>query len=149
MNLKQQIHHKYLQIVQDKIDVFQDMIEGLTQDSLNDAKGSAGDKHETGLSMMHLEQEKLSSKLREAIEFKSILEKIDPTQNHIKIGLGSLVKTNKLTVFVSCALPKLVVDGQTVFGISPQSPLGIQLMGNIPDTKFSLNNVEYQILEIQ
>lgn len=149
MNLKQQIHHKYLQIIQDKIDVFQDMIEGLTQDSLNDAKGSAGDKHETGLSMMHLEQEKLSSKLREAIEYKSILEKIDPAQNHIKIGLGSLVKTNKLTVFVSCALPKLVVDGQTVFGISPQSPLGIQLMGNVPNTKFSLNNVEYQILEIQ
>ena len=149
MTLKQTIHQKYLQIIQDKIDVFQDMIEGLTQDSLNDAKGSAGDKHETGLSMMHLEQEKLSSKLREAIEYKSILEKIDPAQNHIKIGLGSLVKTNKLTVFVSCALPKLVVDGQTVFGISPQSPLGIQLMGNVPNTKFSLNNVEYQILEIQ
>lgn len=149
MTFKQQVHHKYLQIIQDKIDVFQDMIEGLTQDSLNDAKGSAGDKHETGLSMMHLEQEKLSSKLREAIEFKSILEKIDPIQNHIKIGLGSLVKTNKLTVFVSCALPKLVVDGQTIFGISPQSPLGIQLMGNVPNTKFSLNNVEYQILEIQ
>lgn len=149
MTFKQQVHHKYLQIIQDKIDVFQDMIEGLTQDSLNDAKGSAGDKHETGLSMMHLEQEKLSSKLREAIEYKSILEKIDPAQNHIKIGLGSLVKTNKLTVFVSCALPKLVVDGQTVFGISPQSPLGIELMGNVSNAKFSLNNVEYQILEIQ
>ncbi|SHJ07244.1 hypothetical protein [Flavobacterium terrae] len=149
MTLKQTIHQKYLQIVQDKIDVFQDMIEGLMQDSLNDAKGSAGDKHETALSMMHLEQEKLSSKLREAIEYKSILEKIDPTQIHQKVALGSLVKTNKLTVFVSCALPKLVVDGQTIFGISPQSPLGQELFGKDNNHAFNLNNVPYQILTIE
>jgi hypothetical protein len=38
----------------------------LTEDSKNDAKGSAGDKHETALSMMmHIEQEKLNYKLRE------------------------------------------------------------------------------------
>jgi len=149
MTLKQTIHQKYLQIVQDKIDVFQDMIEGLMQDSLNDAKGSAGDKHETALSMMHLEQEKLSSKLREAIEYKSILEKIDPTQIHQKVALGSLVKTNKLTVFVSCALPKLVVDEQTIFGISPQSPLGQELLGKDNNHVFNLNNVPYQILTIE
>jgi hypothetical protein len=33
------------------------------EDSKNDAKGSAG-KHETALSMMHIEQEKLNYKLR-------------------------------------------------------------------------------------
>jgi hypothetical protein len=40
------------------------MIAALTEDSKNDAKGSAGDKHETALSMMHIEQEKLNYKLR-------------------------------------------------------------------------------------
>ncbi|WP_309597387.1 hypothetical protein [Flavobacterium davisii] len=75
MMLKQEIYSQYLQIIQDKIDVFQDMIIDLTKDASNDAKGSAGDKHETALSMMHLEQEKLSTKLREAIESKSTLEK--------------------------------------------------------------------------
>jgi hypothetical protein len=38
------------------------MIAALTEDSKNDAKGSAGD-HETALSMMHIEQEKLNYKL--------------------------------------------------------------------------------------
>ena len=56
--MKQQILIRYKEMLQDRIDVFQDMISGLTIDAQNDAKGSAGDKHETALSMMHLEQEK-------------------------------------------------------------------------------------------
>lgn len=149
MTFKQIIHQKYLQIIQDKIDVFQDMISGLTEDSLNDAKGSAGDKHETALSMMHLEQEKLTNKLKEAIEHKSILEKMDASSIHKKAALGSLVKTNNLIVFVSAALPKITIEDQNVFGISPQSPLGIQLLGNQAGHSFQLNNVNYTILSIE
>ena len=48
MITKLQILNYYKQLVQDRIDVFQDMISGLTDDAQNDAKGSAGDKHETG-----------------------------------------------------------------------------------------------------
>ena len=94
MNLKQKVHHYYLQQVQDKIDVFRDMIVALTEDAKNDAKGSAGDKHETALSMMHIEQEKLNHKLKEVIDQKAILDKIDPTVVSNKIanssGEGSL-----------------------------------------------------------
>ena len=68
--MKQEVLHYYKQLVQDRIDVFQDMISGLTVDAQNDAKGSAGDKHETALSMMHLEQEKLNHKLKEILEQK-------------------------------------------------------------------------------
>lgn len=149
MSLKQEIHFKYTQIIQDKIDVFQDMIAGLAEDSLNDAKGSAGDKHETALSMMHLEQEKLTAKLREAIDQKAILDKINVSSVHNKVAVGSLVKTNKLIVYVATALPKLTIGEQNVFGISPQSPLGIQLLGNETNHIFQLNNVEYQILSIE
>ena len=64
MTFKQKIHQHYLQQVQDKMDVFRDMIAALTEDAKNDAKGSAGDKHETALSMMHIEQEKLNHKIK-------------------------------------------------------------------------------------
>ncbi|WP_428225384.1 hypothetical protein [Flavobacterium sp.] len=147
-SLKQIIHNQYLQILQDKIDVFQDMISDLTDDSLNDAKGSAGDKHETGLSMMHLEQEKLTTKLREAIEQKVFLEKINPDQIHSKVNLGSLVTTNKMIVYLSCALPKLTIDEQNYFGISTNSPLGEQLMGQSVGHDFQLNGVSYQIIAV-
>ena len=146
--LKQKIHQQYLQLVQDKIDVFQDMIVSLTEDSKNDAKGSAGDKHETALSMMHIEQEKLTHKLKESIAQKSILDKIDVSQIHNKVAVGSLVKTNNLTVYISVALPKITIDSQNVFAISPQSPLGIHLMGKGVGYEFEVNSTKYIVQEI-
>jgi transcription elongation GreA/GreB family factor len=148
MTLKQKIHQQYLQLVQDKIDVFKDMISGLTEDSKNDAKGSAGDKHETALSMMHIEQEKITNKLKEAIEQKAILDKIDATVITSKVTVGSLVVTNNLTVYVSVALPKIFIENQNVFAISPQSPLGIQLLGGKVEHEFEMNTVKYQIIAI-
>jgi hypothetical protein len=94
MTFKQKIHQHYTRQVQDKIDVFRDMILALTEDSKNDAKGSAGDKHETALSMMHLEQEKLNYKLKEVLIQKAILDKIDGSLTHSTIALGSLVLAN-------------------------------------------------------
>ena len=146
--MKQKIHQQYLQLVQDKIDVFQDMISSLTEDSKNDAKGSAGDKHETALSMMHIEQEKLTHKLKESIQQKSILDKIDTSQIHNKVAVGSLVKTNNLTVYISVALPKITFDAQNIFAISPQSPLGIQLMGKQIGFQFDMNGTKYLIEKI-
>ena len=146
--MKQKIHQQYLQLVQDKIDVFQDMISSLTEDSKNDAKGSAGDKHETALSMMHIEQEKLTHKLKESIQQKSILDKIDTSQIHNKVAVGSLVKTNNLTVYISVALPKITFDAQNIFAISPQSPLGIQLMGKQIGFQFEMNGTKYLIEKI-
>jgi transcription elongation GreA/GreB family factor len=148
MTPKQKIHQQYLQLVQDKIDVFQDMIVSLTEDSKNDAKGSAGDKHETALSMMHIEQEKITNKLKEALDQKSILDKIDTTQVSSKVILGSLVITNHLTVYISVALPKIAIDNQSIFAISPQSPLGSLLMGKNTGSSFVLNTKEYVIQSI-
>ena len=59
---KKQILDILLKQVESKIQNFQIQIQGLTIDAQNDAKGSAGDKHEVGLAMMHLEQEKLDRK---------------------------------------------------------------------------------------
>ena len=70
MTFKQKIKQHHLVLLQDKIDVYQDMISGLSKDAQNDAKSSAGDKHETALSMMHLEQEKLTNKLKETMILK-------------------------------------------------------------------------------
>jgi transcription elongation GreA/GreB family factor len=145
MTFKQKIHHYYLQQVQDKIDVFRDMILALTEDSKNDAKGSAGDKHETALSMMHLEQEKLNHKLKEVLEQQSVLDKIDSSLIHKSIALGSLVQANGLYLYVSSALPKISIDGITIIALSPQSPLGSKLLGNKVGFTFEIIGTNYQI----
>ena len=145
MTLKQQTLLRYKEMLQDRIDVFQDMISGLTIDAQNDAKGSAGDKHETALSMMHLEQEKLNHKLKEILEQKAILDRIAASQTHKKVSLGSLVKANGMLLFISTALPKLSIENKTIFALSPQSPLGSKLMGNEVGFEFDMNGKPYTI----
>jgi hypothetical protein len=148
MTFKQKIYKQYLQLVQDRIDVFRDMITALTEDSKNDAKGSAGDKHETALSMMHIEQEKLNTKLKEVLAQKAVLDKIDPSIVAETIILGSLVKANGIYLYISLALPKINVDSVNVIALSPQSPLGNKLMGNKVRFTFEINGTKYLIEEI-
>ena len=148
MTLKQKIHQHYQQQVQDKIDAFRDMIAALTEDSKNDAKGSAGDKHETALSMMHIEQEKLNTKIAEYLNQKAILDKIDPSIVTKKVTLGSLAQANGMLLFVSTALPKISINNKTIFAVSPQSPLGSKLMGNEVGFTFDINGVKYLVEEV-
>jgi hypothetical protein len=146
---KQKIHTYYQQLVQDRIDVFRDMILALTEDSKNDAKGSAGDKHETALSMMHLEQEKINHKLAEVLAQKAILDKIDALKELDTIALGSLVKANGIYLYLSVALPKITIEGVNVIALSPQSPLGAKLMGNQIGFTFEINSTQYLIESVQ
>lgn len=146
--MKKQVLERYHQILQDRIDVFRDMISGLAEDAQNDAKGSAGDKHETALSMMHLEQEKLNYKLQEILAQKAILDKIDPNINHTKIALGSMVQANGMLLFVSAALPKVTIDQSVIIAVSPQSPLGSKLMGNSVGFSFEINTSKFTVENI-
>ena len=148
MTFKQKTHQYYQQLVQDREDAFRDMITALTEDSKNDAKGSAGDKHETALSMMHLEQEKLNRKLREVLDQKIVLDKIDASTTAETIIVGSLVKANGIFLYLSVALPKITIDGINVIALSPQSPLGNKLMGNKVGFTFEINGTKYLIEEI-
>ena len=148
MTFKQKTHQQFLQLVQDRIDVFKDMIVDLTEDSKNDAKGSAGDKHETALSMMHIEQEKLNHKLKEVLAQKAVLDKIDSTTIAKTIIVGSLIKANGIYLYLSAALPKIAVDGINVIALSPQSPLGNKLLGNEVGFSFEINSTSYTIEEI-
>lgn len=145
MTLKHKIIQHHQQLLQDKIDVFRDMISSLTEDAQNDAKGSAGDKHETALSMMHIEQEKLNHKLKEVLTQKANLDKINPDHVSTKIALGSLVKANGMVLFVSAALPKITIDNTTIIAVSPQSPLGTKLMGNEIGFEFEINTTRYKV----
>ncbi len=146
MELKTKIVARYHELVQDRIDAFRDMIAALTEDASNDAKGSAGDKHETALSMMHIEQEKLTHKLREFLDQKTVLDKIDANAAVSGvISLGSVVIANGMHLFVSAALPKITIDGITVIALSPQSPLGKELVGQTKGHRFSVGSTSYLV----
>ncbi|MQP24963.1 hypothetical protein GFJ94_07790 [Flavobacterium sp. LMO8] len=149
MTFKQKIKSQYQNQLSEKINEFRFMISDLAQDAQNDAKGSAGDKHETALSMMHLEQEKLNQKLAEIIGHKNSVDKIDADVIHNKVALGSLVQTNEMLFYISAALPKIQLENKTIIAVSPQSPLGSQLMGKSLGDEVMINTNRFQIKSIE
>jgi transcription elongation GreA/GreB family factor len=48
---------------------------------------------------------------------------------------------------MSLALPKINIEGVNVIALSPQSPLGNKLMGNIVGFTFEINGTTYEIEE--
>lgn len=145
---KEKVVQRYKVMLQDRIDVFKDMINALTEDSKNDAKGSAGDKHETALSMMHLEQEKLNRKVQENLLLLQQFSQIDYNKRSSCVVAGSLVKANNYYFLICVALPKINIDGNTVFAISPQAPLASQLLGCTVNNAVVVNDTLYQIQEV-
>lgn len=135
-------------MLQDKIDAFQDRVEALSEDAQNDAKSSAGDKHETALSMMHIEQEKLSAKINEFVVQQQELLRIDVSRKSEIIALGSLVQANDLWFFLSSALPKVNVNNLAIFSLSKFSPLGNLLFGKTIGDEVVVNNVKYKIQQV-
>lgn len=148
MQLKQKIHAASIQIVNRKIQALQNTLQELGEGAISDGKSSAGDKHETARAMMQLEQEKISKQLDELIAQKTVLQKIDATLKSTQITKGSLVKTNKGYLFISVALGKLSVEGTDVIILSPQSPLGLKLMGLQAKLSAQVNAVTYTIEEV-
>ena len=149
MTFKQKIKSHYQNLLSEKINELRFMISDLAQDAQNDAKGSAGDKHETALSMMHLEQEKFNQKLAEIIGQKNGIDKIDADAIHTKVALGSLVQTNEMLFYISAALPKITIDNKTIIAVSSESPLGSQLLGKRPGDEVLINSNRFEIKTIE
>lgn len=149
MTFKQKIKTHYQNLLSEKINELRFMISDLSRDAQNDAKGSAGDKHETALAMMHLEQEKLNQKLAENLNQKAIIDKIDTNSNHNKIALGSLVQANEMWFYISGAMPKIQLDDKTIIAVSSESPLGSQLLGKSEGDTIQINTNKFLIKHIE
>jgi transcription elongation GreA/GreB family factor len=95
----------------------------------NDAKSSAGDKHEVGVAMVQLEQEKLGKQVQIIEEQLTLLSRIDLSKNHVKISLGSLVQCENQWYYFSIGHGLLQVENEAVFCLNPQAPLGKEMIG--------------------
>jgi len=134
MTLKQKIYNHYLQLVNERIKSLQQVLTDLRESGANETKSTAGDKHETALAMIQIEQVNINNQLDGILLQKAALEKINPAVSAPLIANGSLIKTNKGYLFLSIAAGKANIDGITVTALSPQSPLGIKLLGlNVGD----------------
>jgi transcription elongation GreA/GreB family factor len=143
MTFKEKVHTHFMQVINKKIEHLQQILTDLKESGSNETKSTAGDKHETALAMLQIEQANTRAQLKEIQEQKAVLEKINPLLTPAAVVNGSLIKTNKGYLFLSVALGKALVDGIKVTALSAHSPLGMQLLHKQTTQAVTVNGNQY------
>lgn len=145
---RKELKQLVLDTLNNQIEAIQKQISSLSEDAQNDAKSSAGDKHETGLAMMHLEQEKLNAKLVELLDMQQIALKLSEKRTVDKVVLGSIVKTNKAVFYLSVPIQPINYKNTQVFFVSVHAPLIQHLLNKEVGAEVTFNNISHKIVEI-
>ena len=143
--MKNQLLAHCISLMETSVQSIKASMQELVTEAQTDSKSSAGDKHETGRAMMQQAQEHLGKQLQEAELKRSLLYRIEGYSVHQIITEGSLVQTNESIFFLSAPLGKVHLNGQDVFVISLQSPLGKVLLGKKAGESVEFNNRTIQI----
>lgn len=147
-SIKKELFKIAYRLIEEKLEFNRKALQELKESAGSETKSSAGDKHETGRAMVHLEQEKMAHQLAGNQRIQSVLDKIDPEISNSAISIGSLVITDKLRFFVSVALGKVEVNKTEYYLVSPTSPLAKQFIGKQKGNTIQFNNQDYAIEEI-
>ncbi|RZJ64601.1 MAG: hypothetical protein EOO45_18620 [Flavobacterium sp.] len=148
MQLKEKVYQHYQSLLENKINALQGVLSDLKDSGANETKSTAGDKHETALAMLQIEQANKRAQMDDLLAQKAVLNKIDPTLSTIQVVTGSLIKTKTAWFFISAALGKATIEGVPIIALSAQSPLGKSLMGRKKNEVICFNQVQYFIEEI-
>ena len=129
LQLKHELYAKCASFVAARQAKIQNQIIEIQESLTSETKSTAGDKHETGRAMLQLEREKAGRQLAEVEKLKTALSKIDITKASELIGLGSVVLTSNANYFMAISAGQMTVNSQSFFAISPNTPIGLLLMG--------------------
>lgn len=113
----------------------------------NESKSSAGDKYETGMAMLQMEEAQHQAQLAKHKRMKSELSSIAESPASTVV-IGSLVLTDKATYFISIPVGNITIDGQDVFCISLASPIGQALKGATKGDSITFNETAMKIEQI-
>ncbi len=142
--LKEQIHHRCVALLEEKIEGLKAEIGNLRAGVANDSKSSMGDKYETSREMSQQEINRLEQQLAINNQYLFRMKSL-PLIPKDRIGMGSLVDTNIGLFYISTSLGEIKFNGKSVFVISQVSPLGKLLAGRKVGDQFEMNQKEITI----
>jgi len=146
--IKQSLLEEVEELINQKIAVFQKMMNDAQDSANNETKSSAGDKFETGRAMMHLERDKNAKQLSEARKLEMFLSQIKADRIFDRVAFGSVVQTDFGNYFISIAAGRIMVDEKKYFAISPQSPLAKLLIQKEKGDTITFNDKPVKILDV-
>lgn len=148
MTLKEEVYKKYSQLLDDRISHLESVLQDLRDSASNETKSTAGDKHETALAMLQLEQENKRRQLAEMLQQRAVFNRIDPSVPNNVISNGALVETDAGYFYISVALGKAIISDKTIFALSISSPLGKAMAQHPGKGTVEMNGRVYNILSV-
>jgi len=92
--------------------------------------------------------EKLGHQLAEAESVVQVLMKVPLDTKSKTVRLGNKVKTSKGSYYLAISAGACNVEGETVFCISPRTPVGQLLLSKSIGDTYNFNGDEISILEV-
>lgn len=149
VNLKQNLVLHCNEVLKQKLNDIHQQIIDLQIDTQNENKSTAGDKHETALAMLHLEQEKLNFQLLESKKNFNFFNSLNfETKNRVEAGSLIELKTGLFLISVGLGKLNLPSANQPVFAISQVSPFATAMWQKTAGESFSFNQQTFTILSI-
>jgi transcription elongation GreA/GreB family factor len=145
--IKNKLYLKCLEILNQQIEKYKKEID-LVKEAL-ESEGAQSDNEDGGKGEMLNEMEKYAGYIETTEKTKEQLKRIDVSQEHVVVGSGSLVETEKNFFFITVALGKLdIEDNKNYYSISTDAPIYEHLKGKQAGDSFSFNNMSYKIINV-
>jgi transcription elongation GreA/GreB family factor len=149
MKIKAALHAYCLELIEERIERIKLEI-GTVQSSANEeTKSSAGDKYETGRAMAQQEVELRKRQLAEVETLLSTLLNFKPKVSGEVVVQGSLVSTSTGVFYLTIGIGLVTFNRDQYYVISPDSPIGKQLLGKKPGDTVVYNKVSHIIHSIE
>ncbi len=147
-SIKKALHTACCAYVQERIDSIKLVIREAQLAANDETKSSAGDKYETGRSMMQLEIEKNTIQLSEVLKLQKVMHHINPEKENFVAEIGSVVFTSHGNFYLAVSAGNLTMEGESYFAVSAASPIGQQLMNKKENDSFVFNKKEYKVHQV-
>lgn len=148
LDFKEKVYQYGLSLLEDKQSNLQKDIAAVREGIANDSKSSMGDKYETSREMSQQEINRLEQQFAINQQHLFNLKNLVWQSKSGQVLLGSLVLTNIGSFFITVSLGEIKIESQSVFMISPGSPIGKLLNGKKVGDEFEMNKKLIRVLVI-
>lgn len=131
-----------------RMNTIREKIEHAQQSANQEEKSSAGDKYETSRAMNHLEKDMHSRQLAENTKELALLHAVNARYLYTQVTSGAFVQCGDTAFFIAAGLGKKMIDGQTIFFLSPEAPIAKALLNKKEGDSFLFNKITLQIQEL-
>lgn len=142
---KERIVNALIDLQQQRKVEFELYMQDLQGSLQSEGKSTAGDKHETGRAMVHLEMEKAQHQLENIQLMMEQLQRIQRSAAHLTSSFGSFILTDSDRFLIGVGLGKQLIHGQLIYCVGLDAPIANLLMHKNVGDVFLFNGTKQTI----